>query len=126
MTKSDQTYTKSDGFYHPTSKPNLDPKPAQSRTLQRGYKLSIYDPQLPIALRLEALARLPNPSPRFLASLVRKADNARLRFEATRRLESIQTAATDLLQAEMNAKAVLDGIRARQRAAEAQQSVFDE
>jgi hypothetical protein len=116
---------KNDAFYHPTSKPDLKVKPTRNRTLERGYKLSINDPELSIPLRLEALARLPNPSARFLAGLVRKADTpARLRFEATRRLEAIQTAATDLLQAELDAQTVLDGIRARQRAAEQNDSVF--
>jgi len=74
--------------------------------------------------RLDALARLPNPSARFLASFVRKTDNARLRFEATRRLESIQDAQAGLHEAERNAQKVLDGIRARQRAVEPKESVF--
>jgi hypothetical protein len=115
---------KTDGFYRPISKPDLKPKPTQGRTLERGYKLSILDPQLPIALRLDALARLPNPSPKFLASLVRKTDNARLRFEATRRLESIRDAQAGLHEAEMKAKEVLDGIRNRRAAAEPVGSVF--
>jgi len=60
-----------------------------------------------------------------LTRLVRKTDNpARLRLAATELLERVQSAATDLLQAELDAQKVLDGIRAKQRATEPKECVF--
>lgn len=122
MTKSDHSDNKIDGFYHPVSKPNTKPKPAQSRTLERAFRSAIGDSSLSVKLRLQALARLANPSTRFLAGLVRKPDiPAQLRFAASCRLEAVQNAQADLYEAERRAEAVLTDIRSRKTPVE---SVF--
>jgi hypothetical protein len=102
-------------------------KRAKISVVEQGYRRAVLDPKLTVSLRIKALDELArfNPPERFLARLVRKADTpGRLRLAATQSLEKIQAAQTDLSRAELDAQAVLDGIRSRKAAAEPVKSVF--
>jgi hypothetical protein len=122
---------KSSEFYRPVAGPISGSvskrKRAKISTVEKGYRTAINDPKLSLSLRLGALANLArfNPSVLFLTRLVRKTDNpTRLRLAATELLERVQSAATDLSRAELDAQKVLDGIRTRRQAAEPVESVF--
>jgi hypothetical protein len=121
----------SEEFYRPDSRPTPGSvsrsKRAKISVVEQGYRVAVNDPKLTVSLRIKALDELArfNPPERFLARLVRKAETpGKLRLAATQLLQKTQAAATDLSRAEMDAQAVLDGIRSRKAAAEPIKSVF--